>query len=103
MCASSWRETDNRVLHVRGAAQPLLLPDPGLSPQAIAAAAAEAAATSAQLRRWVDTAADPAYVLLHSRVEGRAGRCGVGACWSRRPEFPCVRPPSVCPLPAPLS
>lgn len=43
-------------------------------PQAASTAAAAAFATSAQLRQWVDTAADATYVLLHSRVEARAGR-----------------------------
>jgi hypothetical protein len=44
------------------------------------AAAAAAYATCAQLRQWVDTASDSTYVLLHSRVEGRAGRCAGSNC-----------------------
>lgn len=40
-----------------------------------AAAAADVAATAAQLRQWVDTSADKEYLLLHARVEAAAGRC----------------------------
>ncbi|WIA14765.1 hypothetical protein OEZ85_003250 [Tetradesmus obliquus] len=39
-----------------------------------AAAAADVAATAAQLRQWVDTSADKEYLLLHARVEAAAGR-----------------------------
>ena len=46
----------------------------GESGASAAVAAAAALATSAELRRWVDTAAAAAYVLLHARVEARAGR-----------------------------
>jgi hypothetical protein len=42
--------------------------------QDAAAAAAGVKDTAAALRRWVDTAADDSYLLLHARVEARAGR-----------------------------
>jgi hypothetical protein len=42
--------------------------------EAGSAAAAEVAATAAQLRQWVDTAADKDCLLLHAKVEAAAGR-----------------------------
>jgi hypothetical protein len=59
---------------------------PHQAPGTEAAPAAAAAATSARLRQWVDTASDAAYVLLHSRVEARAGRCGPRALTQSRCE-----------------
>ncbi len=41
---------------------------------AAAAGATSARATFAELRQWVDTAADTAYALLHARVEASSGR-----------------------------
>ncbi len=53
------------------------------------AAASQVAATAAQLRAWVDTAADKEHALLHARVEAAAGRC-VQLQWLSKPQAPSM-------------